>query len=86
MRVMEEEEDRRSSIARFIMTGELPNDGVEAGKIKSRSYQFQMMQGELYKRSHFGRLLFYVAKKMSTKSSTRCMKERSVDTTWEDSL
>ncbi|GAA0149046.1 hypothetical protein LIER_08318 [Lithospermum erythrorhizon] len=58
MRIMEEEEDWRSPIARFILTGELPNDRVEARKIKSRSYKFQMVQGQLYKRSHLGPLLF----------------------------
>ncbi|GAA0180540.1 hypothetical protein LIER_30123 [Lithospermum erythrorhizon] len=40
MRVMEEEEGWRSPIAHFIMTGELINDGVEACKVKSRSYKF----------------------------------------------
>ncbi|GAA0171138.1 hypothetical protein LIER_25243 [Lithospermum erythrorhizon] len=57
MRVMEEEEDWRSPIARLILTSELPSDGVEERKIKSRSYKFQMIQGELYKRSHLGPLL-----------------------------
>ncbi|GAA0158804.1 hypothetical protein LIER_15739 [Lithospermum erythrorhizon] len=35
MRIMEEEEDWRSPIVRFILKGEFPNDGVEARKIKS---------------------------------------------------
>ncbi|GAA0162129.1 hypothetical protein LIER_18292 [Lithospermum erythrorhizon] len=60
---MKEEEDWRSPITRFILMGELPNDGVKARKIKSRSYKFQMIQGELYKRSHLGPLLFCVAKR-----------------------
>ncbi|GAA0161832.1 hypothetical protein LIER_18059 [Lithospermum erythrorhizon] len=63
MRVMEEEEDWRSPIARFILMGELPNDGVEARKIKIRSYKFHMIQGELYKRSHLGPLLFCMARR-----------------------
>ncbi|GAA0147829.1 hypothetical protein LIER_07435 [Lithospermum erythrorhizon] len=41
---MEEEEDWRSPIAHFIITGDLPNNGVEARKIKSRSCKFQMIQ------------------------------------------
>ncbi|GAA0183629.1 hypothetical protein LIER_31007 [Lithospermum erythrorhizon] len=46
-----------------LTMGELPNDGVEARKIKSQSYKFQMIRGELYKRSHLGPLLFCVAKR-----------------------
>ncbi|GAA0159939.1 hypothetical protein LIER_16608 [Lithospermum erythrorhizon] len=60
---MEKEEDWRSPIARFILTGELPNDGVEARKIKSQSYKFQMIQRELYKLSYLGPILFCVAKR-----------------------
>ncbi|GAA0146549.1 hypothetical protein LIER_06476 [Lithospermum erythrorhizon] len=63
MRVIEEEENWKSPIARFILTGGLPSDGVEAHKIKSRSYKFQMIQRELYKRSHLGPLLFCIAKR-----------------------
>ncbi|GAA0138366.1 hypothetical protein LIER_00125 [Lithospermum erythrorhizon] len=62
-RVMEEEEYWRSPIVRFILTSELPSDRVEARKIKSRSYKFQMIQGKLYKRSYLGPLLFCVAKR-----------------------
>ncbi|GAA0172995.1 hypothetical protein LIER_26705 [Lithospermum erythrorhizon] len=60
---MEEEKDWRNLIARFLLTGGLLNDGVEARKIRSRSYKFQMIQGELYKRSHLGPLLLCVAKR-----------------------
>ncbi|GAA0154459.1 hypothetical protein LIER_12431 [Lithospermum erythrorhizon] len=62
MRVMDKKEDWMSLIARFIMTGELPNNGAEARKVKSWSYKFQMVEGELYKRSYLGPLLFCIAK------------------------
>ncbi|GAA0152716.1 hypothetical protein LIER_37545 [Lithospermum erythrorhizon] len=55
-------EDWRSPIIKFLNTGELPEDKVEARKLQSRSYKFQMFQNELYKVSQMELLMYCVPK------------------------
>ncbi|GAA0138400.1 hypothetical protein LIER_00154 [Lithospermum erythrorhizon] len=59
--VLEEVEDWRSPIARYLVQGELPADKLEARRVVNRSFKFWVLQDELYKQSHLGPLLFCVS-------------------------
>ncbi|GAA0155145.1 hypothetical protein LIER_12940 [Lithospermum erythrorhizon] len=56
-------EDWRSPTVKFLTTGELPGDKIESRKLQNRSHKFQkfqIFQGELYKASKLGPLLFCI--------------------------
>ncbi|GAA0171986.1 hypothetical protein LIER_25903 [Lithospermum erythrorhizon] len=53
-------EDWRSPIIKFLTTGKLPEEKVEAWKLQSRSNKFQMFQDELYKVSQLELLMYCV--------------------------
>ncbi|GAA0154246.1 hypothetical protein LIER_37834 [Lithospermum erythrorhizon] len=60
--VLEEVEDWRSPIARYLVQGDLPGDKLEVRRVVNRSFKFRILQDELYKQSHMGPLLFCVSK------------------------
>ncbi|GAA0170669.1 hypothetical protein LIER_24884 [Lithospermum erythrorhizon] len=59
--VLEEPDDWRTPIARYLTTGQFPGYKLEAKKTQNVSYKFHMYQGELYKKSVEGLLLLYVS-------------------------
>ncbi|GAA0161093.1 hypothetical protein LIER_39163 [Lithospermum erythrorhizon] len=60
--VLQEPEDWRTHIARYLVKGQLPEDVTEAQKIKYRSFRFHTYSGDLYKKSWDGSLLSCVSK------------------------
>ncbi|GAA0150112.1 hypothetical protein LIER_09123 [Lithospermum erythrorhizon] len=59
--VLEEPKDWRTSIARYLLTGQLPESITEARKIKNHSLRFYVYGKELYKKSWDGPLLSCVS-------------------------
>ncbi|GAA0186489.1 hypothetical protein LIER_33777 [Lithospermum erythrorhizon] len=57
-------EDWRSPIIKFLTTGELPKEKIEARKLQNMSYKFQIFQEELYKILQPGLLMYCVPKDM----------------------
>ncbi|GAA0157075.1 hypothetical protein LIER_14417 [Lithospermum erythrorhizon] len=59
--VLEEPEDWRTPIARFIATRQLLDNKLDVKKTQSKSYKFHLYQGELYKKSVEGPSLLCVS-------------------------
>ncbi|GAA0145318.1 hypothetical protein LIER_05539 [Lithospermum erythrorhizon] len=61
MPVLEEVEDWRSPIARYLLRGIRSTYKIEARKVINTSYKFRVIQEELHKQSYLGPLLFCVS-------------------------
>ncbi|GAA0169531.1 hypothetical protein LIER_40779 [Lithospermum erythrorhizon] len=59
--VLEEPEDWRTPIAKYLTLGNLSSEKAEAKETQNRSYKFHMYQEELYKKSVEGPLLLCVS-------------------------
>ncbi|GAA0187275.1 hypothetical protein LIER_34563 [Lithospermum erythrorhizon] len=59
--VLEEPDDWRTPIAKYLVTWQLPNDKLKGKKVQNRIYKFHMLQGELYRKSVDGPLLVCVS-------------------------
>ncbi|GAA0172523.1 hypothetical protein LIER_26332 [Lithospermum erythrorhizon] len=69
--VLEEPEDWRSPIARYLVKGQLPETTIEARKIKNRSFRFYIYNDELYKKSWDSPLLSCVSQEDISKNTRR---------------
>ncbi|GAA0160627.1 hypothetical protein LIER_39070 [Lithospermum erythrorhizon] len=59
--VLEEPEDWQTPTSRFLSTGQLSDNKLEAKKAQNRSYKFHLYQGELYKKPVEGPFLLCVS-------------------------
>ncbi|GAA0143433.1 hypothetical protein LIER_04120 [Lithospermum erythrorhizon] len=59
--VLEEYQDWRTDIAKFLQDGLLPADSIKARKIQQRILRFCVYEGELYRKSFEGPLLLCIS-------------------------